>query len=269
MRTKFLGLSLAAAAVAGSLACSEGTPASVGLSFSTRPAPGTPPLASVVGAGHRPSASVVAAGDSTIVTLGNDTVFIRSVELVLREIELKRIDVPRCPDSLPGDDACEEFETGPELVSLPLGNATEAAVTIAVPPGTYDEFEFKVHKPSASDDAAFLARHPDFDGISIRVMGTYSAAGSRSDFVFTTDLDKEQERLLSPPLVVSEGTAVNLTMRVDISSWFMNVGGTALVDPATANKGGQNEGVVKNNIEQSIEAFHDDDHDGLDDDNEE
>jgi len=267
MHTKFMGLILATAAVAS--ACSDSTTASIGLSFSTRPAPGTPPLAAVVGAGERAAASVVAAGDSTIVTLGSDTVVIRSVELVLREIELKRIDAPECPDSLPGDDACEEFETGPVLVSLPLGNATEAAVTIAVPPGTYDKFEVKVHKPSSSDDAAFLALHPDFDGVSIRVMGTYSAAGNRSDFVFTTDLDKEQERFLSPPLVVGEATSINLTMRVDISTWFMNAGGTALVNPATANKGGQNEGVVKNNIEQSIEAFHDDDRDGLDDDNEE
>jgi hypothetical protein len=38
------------------------------------------------------------------------------------------------------------------------------------------------------------------------------------------------------------------------------------VNPATANKGGANEGLVKDNIEQSIDAFHDDDSDGLDDD---
>jgi hypothetical protein len=266
MRNKFLGLCLAATAVAGTSACTEGTTAGAALSFSTRPAPGTPLSASLVGGGR---ASVVAAGDSTVLTLGNDSIIIRSVELVLREIELKRIDVAQCPDSLPGSDACEEFETGPVLVALPLGNATEAAVSIAVLPGTYDELEFKIHKPSASDDAAFLAAHPDFDGVSIRVLGTYSAAGSRSDFVFTTDLDKEQERFLSPPLVVSEGVSVNVTMRVDISTWFLNVGRTALLDPTTANKGGQNEGVVKNNIEQSIEAFHDDDRDGLDDDSEE
>jgi len=266
---KSLELSLALVTIAGALACSDSTTASVGLSFSTRPAPGTAPLAAVVGAGVRASASVVAAGDTTMITLGNDTIIIRSVELVLREIELKRIDVPECPDSLSGDDACEEFETGPELVPLPLGNATEAAVTIPVPPGTYDKFEVKVHKPSSSDDAAFLALHPDFDGVSIRAVGTYSAAGNRSDFVFTTDLDKEQERYLSPPLVVGEGATANLTMRVDISTWFLNEGGTVLVNPTTANKGGQNEGVVKNNIEQSIEAFHDDDRDGLDDDHEE
>jgi hypothetical protein len=44
----------------------------------------------------RASASVVAAGDSTMITLGSDTIIIRSVEVVLREIELKRVDVPEC-----------------------------------------------------------------------------------------------------------------------------------------------------------------------------
>jgi hypothetical protein len=268
MRTKLLGLTLAAFAVAGTSACSEGTTASAGLSFSTRRAPGSPLSASLVG-GSGASASLVSAGDSTILTLGNDSIIIRSVEMVLREIELKRNDVAQCPDSLHESDACEEFETGPVLVSLPLGNTTEASVSITVLPGTYDELEFKIHKPSASDDAAFLAAHPDFEGVSIRVQGSYSAGGNRSDFVFTTDLDKEQERFLSPPLVVSDGTNVNVTIRVDVSTWFLNVGGTALVDPATANKGGPNEGLVKNNIEQSIEALHDDDRDGLDDDHEE
>ena len=53
---------------------------------------------------------------------------------------------------------------------------------------------------------------------------------------------------------------------VDIANWFLNAGGTALVDPASANKGQPNESVVRDRIEASIEAFRDDDHDGHDDD---
>jgi hypothetical protein len=98
-------------------------------------------------------------------------------------------------------------------------------------------------------------------------VGTYSAAGA-GRFRLRRTWTKSRSAF-EPPLVVGEGATANLTMRVDISTWFLNVGGTALVDPDTANKGGQNEGVVKNNIEQSIEAFHDDDRDGLDDDHEE
>ena len=84
--------------------------------------------------------------------------------------------------------------------------------------------------------------------------------------MFTSDLDAEQEIELQPPLTVSAGTGTNVTLRVDVATWFLNAGGKALVDPASANKGQPNEGVVKDRIEASIDAFRDEDHDGHDDD---
>jgi hypothetical protein len=231
-------------------ACSDGTTGSLSFALTSRPAA---------------APSVVAAGDSTVIALGNDTVIVRSVELVLREIELKKIDAATC-DAVVGNDDCEEFETGATLVSLPLG-ATAAAqqVSVSADPGTYDALEFKIHKPSSSDDAAFVAQHPDFATISIRVTGTYSQAGSRSDFVFTSDVDQSEEMMLPAPVTVAAGEALNVTLRVDIAGWFLNSGRTALVDPASANKGQANESVVANNIQNSFKAFEDDDHDGLED----
>jgi hypothetical protein len=132
----------------------------------------------------------------------------------------------------------------------------------------YDELKFEVHKPESSNDAAFIVTHPDFDGVAIRVTGAYSQAGSRSDFTFTSELTAEQQILISPPLTVSDGVATNVTLRVDIGSWFLNAGGTALINPASANKGQVNESVVKDRIQASIDAFRDDNHDGHDDDNE-
>ena len=223
-------------------------------------------IASAGVGGAAGSPTVIAAGDSTVITMGNDTIILRSVEVVLREIELKRVEAAGC-DSIEGNDDCEEFETGSTLVTLPLGStATETVVSISAPAGMYDKLEFKIHKPESSDDAAFIAANPNFDGVSIRVTGTYSQAGSRSDFTFTSDLDASQEVLLSPPLTVADGQPASVTLRLDVSTWFLNTGGTALVNPATANKGQANEGVVKDNIEASINAFRDDDHDGHDDD---
>jgi hypothetical protein len=254
MRSNLWCVVLGAVAV-NAAACADSNSANVGLAFSTR---------------SISSSAVAQAGDSTVVVRGADTVIIRSVELVLREIELKRLqDLTGCDTTTTGDnDACEEFTVGIQLVSLPLGNSTDKVITVDVAADTYDEVEFEIHKPESSDDAAFIAAHPGFAGVSIRVTGSYSQAGTRRDFVFTTDLDKEQEIHLNPPLTVASDGPVNLTIRLDIATWFLGVGGTAVVDPASANKGGSNEGLVKNNIEQSIEAFHDDDSDGLDDDGE-
>lgn len=224
------------------------------------------PIASAGLSGGLASPAVVTAGDSTVIVLGNDSIILRSAQLVLREVELKRVEAAEC-DSVEGNDDCEEFETGTTLVSLPLGSvAAEAVVSVNAPAGMYDKLEFKIHRPESTDDAAFIAANPDFDGVSIRVTGTYSQGGSRSEFTFTSDLDASQEAQLSPPLTVSDGQAANVTLRVDVSTWFLNAAGTALVDPATANKGQPNESVVKDRIQASFEAFRDDDHDGHDDD---
>lgn len=264
MQRKFfsVGAPLVAALLVG---CADNQAGRVSLAL-TSSRPISPAAAAAFGSAEAPS--VVTAGDTTVIALGNDTIVIRSVELVLREIELKRVEAASC-DAVMGNDDCEEFEVGPVLVTLPLGGtATATVVAVDAPAGIYDQLEFEVHKPESSDDAAFIAAHPDFDGVAIRVIGTYSQAGARSDFVFTSDLSAEQQVLLSPPVTVSDGVATNVTLRLDIGSWFLNAGGTALIDPSSANKGQPNESVAKDRIQASIDAFRDDDHDGHDDDNE-
>jgi hypothetical protein len=211
-----------------------------------------------------PAASAAfSAGDSTVIVLGNDSIIIRSAQLVLRKVELKRSDVASC-DAVAGNGDCEELETGASLVTLPLGSATIAQqVSLAAPAGTFNALEFEIHKPSSSEDAAFIAANPDFAAISIRVAGTYSQAGTRSSFTFTSDVDQSEEASLVPPVTVQNGQGLTVTLRADISGWYLNAAKTALVDPASANQGGANESVVANNIQNSFKAFEDDNHDGL------
>ena len=247
-------------------ACTDSTDGRVSLALTSR-AGSAAPLGSAAAFSAR-SPAVATAGDSTVITLGNDTIVIRSVEIVLREIELKRVEAVNC-DSVRGNDDCEEFETGAVLVALPLGTAaTATVVSVNAPAGMYDELEFEIHKPDEISDAAFIAAHPTFANVSIRVSGTYSQAGTRTDFTFTSDLNADQEILLSPPVTVIDGASTNVTLRLDLATWFLNAGGTALVNPATANKGQTNENVVRDRIEASIDAFRDNDRDGHDDDNE-
>jgi hypothetical protein len=249
MNTRF-GLFAAPLAAALLAACTDSTGRLSLAVSSVRPAGATPSAALAAGVTGAPA--VVTAGDSTLIIMGNDTVIVRSAQLVLREIELKRVEAAAC-DDIVGNDDCEEFETGPTLVTLPLGaTATETMISVAAPAGMYDELEFEVH--------------PSFDGASIRVTGTFSHAGTRSDFTFTSDLNAKQEVSLPTPLTVSDGQQANVTLRVDIATWFLNAAGAALVDPSSANKGQPNENAVRDRIQASIDAFRDDDHDGHDDD---
>lgn len=241
-------------------ACSDSNTGTVSFSLTSRQAGAPTPTSSFASAAAVPS--VAATGDSTVIALGSDTVIVRSAELVLRKIELKRADVTAC-DAVMDNGDCEEFETGATLVTLPLGSTAVAQqVTVSAPPGTFDQLEFEIHKPSSSEDAAFIAANPDFANISIRVTGTFSQAGTRTDFTFTSDVDQSEESNIVPPATVAEGQTLNVTLRVDIAGWFLNGAKTALVDPASANKGQANESLVANNIQNSFETFEDDNHDG-------
>jgi hypothetical protein len=231
------------------------------------------------------SASLQAGGPETFTDASNNTIAISSVELVLRKVELKPIERSACDESSQAtvatatsdgndgneanemneaDEDCDELEAGPILVDLPLGGI-ERMFEATVPAGTFDELQFQIHKPSDDGDAAdhaFLAAHPDLAGSSIRVKGKFNG----TDFTYTSDLNVEQELRFNPPVVVTAGTPAKLTVSLDLSGWFRS-GGT-LVDPATAAKGGANEGLVRDNIVRSFQSFKDNDEDGQDDDHE-
>ena len=193
-----------------------------------------------------------------------NTLVLDSVQVVVREIELERLD-DDCDDGTSGsDDDCEEFETGIRLVHLPLDGSIEQMVEIQAPADTYDELEMEIHKPDddTEEGRQFVADHPNFRDVSIRVKGTFNG----EDFLFLQDLNEDQEVALSPPLEVTAGTGpVNVTLRLDVGTWFVD-GSSSLIDPTTANKGGANENLVEENIKASIEAFEDDDRDGQADD---
>lgn len=239
---------------AGLGACTEtnglGTLSSVQVSFATQSA-STLAVHRTGGAG--------ALGDTTVI--GADTLVLASVELVLRELELKRANVTDCPADGVDDDSCEKFETGPVLVELPLTPGAQQAFAADIPAATYAEVEFEIRKPDDGDpdDQAFLQQHPEFAGVSIRITGTFNGA----PFTHVTELDVEQELTLDPRLVVVEGASTNLTIFVSVAGWYVVNG--VLVDPATANKGQPNESAVSNNIKDSFRAFEDDDRSGSED----
>lgn len=216
----------------------------------------------------RPATTAAAVSLATIgtpesFTDGTNTLVIDQVQLVLREIELKRVEsTTSCSGS--ENDGCEKLELGPILLDLPLGGPGGAAHTFSVPvaAGSYDQIEFQVHKPSSDDnsDAAFVQAHPDFAGVSVKVDGTFNGQA----FSYVSDLDAEEEIELSPPLVTTESAATDLTLLVDLDRWFRD-GAGALVDPASANAGQANETLVEGNIRGTLHAFEDENHDGTDD----
>jgi hypothetical protein len=250
MRTRSAVLLTLTATLAGCDSSGPNSASRVEVNFATRAAAGaTPSVASL---------AVTSPAPGTF-TDGTNTLVVTRAQLVLREIELEIAGADDVPCAAQDDDACEELALGPLLVDLPLSAGPEQTLVVDIAAGTYDEVEFKIHKPSDDDDPTFVAAHPEFNDRSIRVEGTFNG----NPFVFTTDLNLEQEIELSQPLVVAENGSADLTLFVDVAIWFDNAG--TLLDPATANIGQPNEGLVKANIQDSIQGFEDDDEDGSED----
>lgn len=159
-------------------------------------------------------------------------------------------------DEADDNDSCEAEALGPMLVDLPLNSGAQQQFSIGIEPGTYTAVRFHIHKANSGSEASFLANHPEFVGTSIRVTGTFNDA----PFVYSTSLNTVQRQRFEAPVTVDQSGSADVTLLVDLSTWFLN-GGT-LVDPATAGHGGANEHLVWDNIKRSFRAFRDHDHDG-------
>lgn len=238
------------AACSGNSSGPSATGRSVAFQLATRP-------------GAAPAIHGAALTGQEVIAAGSDTMIVTSVQLVLRKIELERaVASPVCDTSgSSGTDDCEELKAGPVLLDLPLGAGALRNFSVALDTGSYSKVKFEIHVPKANKDGAFLAANPGFDGVSVKMTGTFNG----TPFTYTSALEVEQEHTFSPPITVTDSTSANLTLFIDLNGWFLNGSATGLIDPATATIGQPNEDVVNSHIESSLNAFEDDNHDGQDD----
>jgi hypothetical protein len=206
------------------------------------------------------------AADS-VVAQGRDTIFLRRVRLVLAELAISPSQANGCEEEEGEEDKphCVEFEMQPVALELPLKRAVVRRATRPAPVTEYNLFQVVVHRPDAAVDTAFLAAHPDLAGMTIRADGVFSHGGKRRDFTYVTDWSELQEIVIDPPVAVAVGESLHVTLRVDVASWFRQADGKALVDPATAGRGGPHEALVRDNIRTSLKVFRDGNGDGLED----
>lgn len=195
-----------------------------------------------------------------------NTLVVTRVAIVVRGIALERAG-EECGGlgDLEDPNGCVVFGAGPLLLEPSLADTVDPIGSAgAIPVGIYEELELDLHVPQANvpGDTAVLADHPELEGVSLRVEGTFNARA----FVFETDLDAVLEVPVDPALVVtSDGGERNVTLVADVASWFRLEDDT-LLDPESANVDGPNEARVEDNITVSFAAFEDDDRDGESDD---
>ena len=210
---------------------------------------------------------------------GAHVLVITRAAVTLSRLELSTVDSAACDDDAEdhdarlvaadehgsddgnsADDRCEQLETGPMLVELPVDNSVVSMLSLQIPPGNYEGLEARIHTVQRSDSggAAFLAAHPEFANASVRVEGTFDG----NPFTYTGSDNARLELRFEPPLAVGS-TPTNLTVHVSIDRWFTDRDG-ALIDPSTANANGVNASLVADNIRRSFHAFEDRDRHGDD-----
>jgi len=221
-----------------------------------------------------------------IATSGNDTLVITRAEVVLSRLELASGLGTNCDEDgdgnhmsgnlLTGDHMsgggdhegdtprCNEIKRAFVLIDLPTDTSVHTLFETPIPAGTYSSLEARLRVPHADSDttaAAFLLAHPEFAGANVRVTGTFNG----TPFVYTGAVNSRLEMDFDPPITV-DSTGRNITINVDLDSWFRDRMTGALIDPTTANTGGANVDSVVANIRRSFHEFRDDHGDGHDDD---
>jgi hypothetical protein len=239
-------LSLGAAMVGALAACSDGTGVganSVALNFqvagpSASPAPGS-------GAGALTGPARVA-GPPLVLVGTNGTLSIEEIRIVVSEVEIEAASGSCLGADDSSDDVgdgCEEFDTGPRFLDLPLDGAPIEVATDVLPSGTYDELEFEIEDLEDDEDdsvegaliaavrAQILAVVPDWPNeASALVTGSFTPTGGSSvDFRVFLKAEIEIEMELVPNLVVEGGVASRaLTVDIDTDIWFTSANGSVL-----------------------------------------
>jgi len=180
------------------------------------------------------------------------SIVITRLRMVVSEVKLEG------PSSTDAGTAGEvEFKSAPMLLDLSgtsLDNGTTQQVTVAdVPAGTYSEMRFRIHDISqteAGSDAGLQAMAAKNASIIV----DYTNGGAPLTFVSNVDAQQKLEGTFN----LTEGSHA-MTLNVDASTWFTKAG--ACLDPAKAG----NLSDINNNIQNSLKAFQDDDHNGRED----
>jgi hypothetical protein len=204
-----------------------------------------------------------ALADITI-TAGTNTLVITKAQLVARRIELAPAGTSGCAamqesgdDDAEVEDGCAEIEVGPTLLDIPVNGSLQTSISASVPSGAYQALEIRIRPISSGNrnSEAFVLAHPEFRDASVRIEGTFNGKA----FVFTSSLDTRIESAFSTPVTVDAANP-NVTVAIDLSSWFSDGSGGTL-DPSNSFNAAR----ISANIAGSFRAFEDDDHDGHDD----
>lgn len=194
------------------------------------------------------SLSFVVGDNSSLARSTGAHVTVTSAKMLLRTIQFHSTDDS---DSL-------DFMSAATVIVLDLSGALNTIGPIEIPAGEYNKVSFRLHKPDSSDsgvDADFYESDSGNDRFSVVVSGSVGG----TTFTFKSRRTANQRLEFDPPLVITDTTGtVNVTLSIDVNSWFVDTNSGADLDPTTEN----DENEIDNAIKDSFKGFLDNDRSG-------
>jgi hypothetical protein len=157
-----------------------------------------------------------------------------------------------------GGEESATFHSAPVIVELLLDGSPNEIEVAEIPVGTYDKISFHLHKPRGNQEAE---EFPDFAGEtpnerwSVVVWGLFEG----ELFEFKSAVNVVQVVDFDEPFDVEDGASHSATLQVDLSTWFVSLGG---VDLAPTDTSEQNRAMIDQSIRNSFHLFQDEDEDG-------
>ena len=187
-------------------------------------------------------------GDNSLARSMGAHVTVTSAKILLRTIQFHSVDDS---DSL-------DFESGATVIVLDLAGGITTIGPIEIPAGSYDKISFRLHKPDSSDSGIDTDFYESDSG-SNRYSVVASLTMGDTSFTFKSRRTAKQRLEFDPPLVITDTTGtVNVTLSVDVNSWFIDANDGTDLDPTDE----ADESEIDNAIKESFRGFRDDDKSG-------
>jgi hypothetical protein len=196
------------------------------------------------------SLSFVVGGSSSLTKGLTSHVQIDTAKILLRTIQFHNV----------GDSDSLDFKTESFVLDLDLDGGLNTVAVQEIPNGSYDKVSFRLHKPEELEDVGdtdFYEGDSGSERYSVVVKGSYDG----QPFTFKSRRTAKQRIDIQPALAITDTTtAVNVTLSVDVHSWFIDPDDGALLNPT--DEGDESE--IDDAIKESFRAYRDDDKDGDD-----
>ena len=178
-----------------------------------------------------------------------DSLKIDTVKIYIKDIKLN---VASSNDS-------SNFKTGPFVFFLNLSSNVNLMTTAQVPEGSYDKIKFEIHKIENGEtplDPEFVDANGRYSTI---VKGYYN----NTYFVYKSSVSAHQKLNFPTSISYSASTKTNITLRAEPYKWFFKNGN--LLNPTLPANVNDIDNNIKNNVNDNIKAYKDNDRNGIPD----